>query len=200
MFHFTYVSEFVYTFISQWMFELFHSWLLWIMLLCVGEHRCISISLRTLHSFGYIPRGGMAGSYGNSNFLRNCRTISHKGCTILYPHDQLTRVPVSPYSCQYYYFLFVVVFCLLVNHLLVVVAILLVKGFFGGSDDKESTCNAGYLGLTPGLGRSPRERNDNLIQYSCLDNSRGVWWTTVHGRAKGQTCLNNFNFQLIGVR
>ena len=90
MFHFMYVSQFVYTFISQWMFELFHSWLLWIMLLCVGEHTCISISLRTLHSFGYIPRGGMAGSYGNSNFLRNCHTISHKGCTILHPHDQLT--------------------------------------------------------------------------------------------------------------
>ena len=28
-------------------------------------------------------------------------------------------------------------------------------GFPDGSDDKESTCNAGDLGLIPGLGRSP---------------------------------------------
>ena len=28
-------------------------------------------------------------------------------------------------------------------------------GFPGGSDGKESTCNAGDLGLIPGLGRSP---------------------------------------------
>ena len=31
-------------------------------------------------------------------------------------------------------------------------------GFPGGSDGKESACNAGDLGLTPGLGRSPGER------------------------------------------
>ena len=30
-------------------------------------------------------------------------------------------------------------------------------GFPGGSDGKESTCNAGDLGLIPGLGRSPGE-------------------------------------------
>jgi len=28
-------------------------------------------------------------------------------------------------------------------------------GFLGGSGGKESACNAGDLGLTPGLGRSP---------------------------------------------
>ena len=28
-------------------------------------------------------------------------------------------------------------------------------GFPGGSDSKESTCNVGDLGLTPGFGRSP---------------------------------------------
>ena len=30
--------------------------------------------------------------------------------------------------------------------------------FPGGSDDKESACNAGDLGLTPGLGRVPWRR------------------------------------------
>ena len=48
---------------------------------------------------------------------------------------------------------------------------------------KESTSNAGEVGLIPFLERSPGEGNDNLLQYSCLGNlmDRGAWWTTVHG-------------------
>ena len=41
----------------------------------------------------------------------------------------------------------------------------------GGSDGKESTRNAGDPGSIPGSGRSPGERNDNLLQYSSLENS-----------------------------
>ena len=37
-----------------------------------------------------------------------------------------------------------------------------------GSDGKESACNAGDLGLIPGLGRSPREGNGYPLQYSWL--------------------------------
>ena len=49
-------------------------------------------------------------------------------------------------------------------------------GFPGGSDGKESACNAGDLGLIPGLGRFPGERNGYPFQYSCLENpmDRGV--------------------------
>ena len=43
----------------------------------------------------------------------------------------------------------------------------------GGSAAKESTCNAGDLGLIPGLGRSPREGNGCPLQYSGLE-SQGV--------------------------
>ena len=46
-------------------------------------------------------------------------------------------------------------------------------GFPGGSDSKESSCNAGDLGLIPGLGRSPRGWHDNPLQYSCLENPHG---------------------------
>ena len=35
---------------------------------------------------------------------------------------------------------------------------------------KESTCNAGDIGSIPGSGRSLREGNGNLLQYSCLEN------------------------------
>ena len=46
-------------------------------------------------------------------------------------------------------------------------------GFPGGSDGKEPTCNVGDLGSVPGLGRSPGGRNDNPLQYSCVENSHG---------------------------
>ena len=46
-------------------------------------------------------------------------------------------------------------------------------GIPGGSDGKESACNAGDLGLIPGLGRSPGGRHGNLLQYSCLENPHG---------------------------
>ena len=54
--------------------------------------------------------------------------------------------------------------------------------FYGGSVVKNLPANAGDVGLIPGLGRSPGERNDNPLQYSCLGNlmDRGVWWATVH--------------------
>ena len=40
-----------------------------------------------------------------------------------------------------------------------------------------------FLGLIPGLGRSPGEGNGNPLQYSCLENpmDRGAWRATVHG-------------------
>ena len=49
--------------------------------------------------------------------------------------------------------------------------------------------NAEGAGLITGLGRSPGEGNDNLLQYSCLENTmdRGAWWATVHGVTKSQT-------------
>ena len=53
---------------------------------------------------------------------------------------------------------------------------------------KNSLANARdteYEGLVPGSGRSIGERNRNLSQYSCLENSmeRGTWPATVHGVA-----------------
>ena len=52
--------------------------------------------------------------------------------------------------------------------------------------------DTGDEGLNPGLGRYPRGRNGNPLQYSCLENSvdRGAWWATVHGITKCQTWLS----------
>ena len=62
-------------------------------------------------------------------------------------------------------------------------------GFPCGSAGKESACNAGGLGLIPGLGRSLGEENGYPLQYNCLENSmdRGVWQATVHKFAKSRT-------------
>ena len=38
--------------------------------------------------------------------------------------------------------------------------------FPDGSDGKECACNAGYLGLIPGWGRSPGEGDGYPLQYS----------------------------------
>ena len=45
------------------------------------------------------------------------------------------------------------------------------RGFPGSSAGKESACNKGDLGSTPGLGRSPGGRHENPLQYSCLGES-----------------------------
>ena len=58
----------------------------------------------------------------------------------------------------------------------------------GHSDGKKTACNAGDLGLIPGLGRSPGGGNGNLFKDSCVENSTdgGTWRATVHGVVKYQ--------------
>ena len=55
---------------------------------------------------------------------------------------------------------------------------------------KESTCNAGDLGLIPGFGRFPGEGNSCPHQYSGLENTMDC---IVHGVAKSQTRLSDFH-------
>ena len=56
-------------------------------------------------------------------------------------------------------------------------------GFPVGLDGKESACNAGDLGLIPGLGRSPEEGMATHSRTG-LENSMDC---IVHGVAKSQT-------------
>ena len=84
--------------------------------------------------------------------------------------------------------IFKIFFPLILHSLILPVSILLSE-----SDSKESACNAGDPGSTPGLGRSPGEGNGNPLQYSCLENpmDREAWQATVHGVAKSRTRITN---------
>ena len=62
--------------------------------------------------------------------------------------------------------------------------IISIEGFPDSSVGKESTCNAGDLGLIPRLGRSPGERKGYPLQYSGLENSMDCM---VHGVTKSRT-------------
>ena len=63
-------------------------------------------------------------------------------------------------------------------------------GFPCGSGGKESACNAGDLGLIPGLGRFHREWKGYPLQYSGLEISMDC---VVHGVAKSWTRLRDFH-------
>ena len=64
-----------------------------------------------------------------------------------------------------------------------------IHGFRGGSVVKNLPANAGdtrEVSSVPGLGISPEEGKDNLLQCSCLGNpmDRGACWATVHKVAR----------------
>ena len=57
----------------------------------------------------------------------------------------------------------------------------------------ELACNAGDVGLVPGLERSPGEGKGNPHQYSCLGNpmDRGAWQATIQVSQKSRVGLSN---------
>ena len=67
-------------------------------------------------------------------------------------------------------------------------------GFPCGSAGKESSCNAGDLGSSPGLGRSPGEGTDYPLQYSGLENSMDSQWG-----CKESDATFPFTFALLAV-
>ena len=67
----------------------------------------------------------------------------------------------------------------------------------GDSDGKDSAYNVGNPGLIFELGRFPGEGSGNLLQYSCLGNSTGMFQSVSHIESDKTERLTHVHFHFL---
>ena len=87
----------------------------------------IHVSFSILVSSGYLPRNGIAGSYGGFilSFLRNLHSIFHSGCINLHSHQQCKSISVSSYPLQHLLFVDFLVITILTDVRLYLIVVLI---------------------------------------------------------------------------
>ena len=104
--------------------------------------------------------------------------------SILFHYSLLQDIEYSSPCCR------ANLYCLSVLYIIICIS---------SSVGKESVCSAGDPGSTPGLGRSPGERNGSPLQYPCWENlmDRGAWWAAVHGVSKSRAWLSDLTLSYL---
>jgi hypothetical protein len=70
----------------------------------ISMHVQVVLSYLRAHSFGYMSRSGIAGSYGSSVYTFFFHIAFHSGCTNLHSHQQHRSVPFPSHPRQHLLF------------------------------------------------------------------------------------------------